>query len=81
MELYLKYMQKYEMQPDENPPIGLLLCSEGNTEHVELMMLDEDRIKVAQYLTCLPDKQWFVDKLNRSILIAKEYSNNEHQKD
>ena len=81
MELYLKYMQKYEMQPDENPPIGLLLCSEGNTEHVELMMLDEDRIKVAQYMTCLPDKQWFVDKLNRSILIAKEYSNNEHQKD
>ena len=72
MELYLKYMQNYEMQPEENPPIGLLLCSEGNTEHIELMMLNEDRIKVAQYLTCLPDKQWFVDKLNRSILIAKE---------
>lgn len=45
------------MQPDENPPIGLLLCSEGNTEHIELMMLDEDRIREAQYLTCLPDKQ------------------------
>ena len=75
MELYLKYLEKYEMQPDENPPIGLLLCSEGNTEHIELMMLNEDHIKVAQYLTCLPDKQWFIDKLNRSILIAKEYSN------
>jgi len=73
MELYLKYMERYDMQPDENPPIGLLLCSEGNTEHIELMMLNEDRIKVAQYLTCLPDKQWFIDKLNRSILIAKEY--------
>ena len=45
MELYLKYMQKYDMQSDENPPIGLLLCSEGNTEHIELLMLDEDRIK------------------------------------
>ena len=76
MELYLKYLQKYDMQPDENPPIGLLLCSEGNTEHIELMMLNEDHIKVAQYLTCLPDKQWFIDKLNRSILIAKEYSDN-----
>ena len=75
MELYLKYLQKHEMQPDENPPIGLLLCSEGNTEHIELMMLNEDHIKVAQYLTCLPDKQWFIDKLNRSILIAKEHSN------
>ena len=76
MELYLKYLQKHDMQPDENPPIGLLLCSEGNTEHIELMMLDENRIKVAQYLTCLPDKQWFVDKLNRSILIAKEHKEN-----
>lgn len=72
MELYLKYMQKYDMLPDENPPIGLLLCSEGNTEHIELLMLNEDNIKVAQYVTYLPDKQWFIDKLNRSILIAKE---------
>ncbi len=73
MELYLKYIQKYDMQSGENPPIGLLLCSEGNTEHIELLMLDEDNIKVGQYTTYLPDKQWFIDKLNRSILIAKEY--------
>ena len=73
MELYLKYMQKYDMQPGEESPIGLLLCSEGNTEHIELLMLDEDDIKVGQYLTSLPDKQWFVDKLNRSLLIAKEH--------
>lgn len=72
MEFYLKYLQKHDMKLGENPPIGLLLCSEGNTEHVELLMLDDDNIKVAQYLTYLPDKQWFIDKLNRSILIAKE---------
>jgi hypothetical protein len=40
-------------------------------------MLDEENIKVGQYLTCLPDKQWFIDKLNRSILIAKEYNNSD----
>ena len=77
MELYLKYLQRYEQKPHEESPIGLLLCSEGNTEHVELMMLCDDNIKVAQYLTELPDKQWFIDKLNRSILIAKE--NHEHR--
>ena len=69
MELYLKYLNRYERQLGEEEPIGLLLCSEGNTE---LMMLDEPNIKVAQYLTVLPDKQWFIDKLNRSILIARE---------
>ncbi len=72
MELYLKYLQKYDCQPHENSPIGLLLCSEGNTEHIELLMLDEKNIKVAQYLTDLPDKQWFVDKLNKSIAIAQQ---------
>lgn len=72
MELYLKYLNRYDRQPGEEEPIGLLLCSEGNTEHIELMMLDEQNIRVAQYLTALPDKQWFIDKLNRSILIAQE---------
>lgn len=71
MELYLKYLQRYEMQPHENDPIGLLLCSEGNTEHIELMMLGNENIKVVQYLTDLPDKKWFADKLTRSIEIAR----------
>lgn len=72
MELYLKYLKKYEMQSDEEEPIGLLLCSEGNTEHIELLMLGEQNIKVAQYLTVLPEKQWFIDKMNRAIMIARE---------
>lgn len=40
----------------EEDPIGLLLCSEGNTEHIELL--------VTRYLTILPEKQWFIDKMN-----------------
>lgn len=72
MELYLKYLQKYEKQPHENSPIGLLLCSEGNTEHIELLLLDDENIKVAQYLTAFPDKQWFLEKLNKSIAIAQQ---------
>jgi predicted nuclease of restriction endonuclease-like (RecB) superfamily len=72
MELYLKYLQKHEQQPHENSPIGLLLCSEGNTEHIELLMLGEENIKVAQYLTTFPDKQWFIEKLQKSIAIAQQ---------
>ncbi len=72
MELYLRYLEKHEQQPHENTPIGLLLCSEGNTEHVELLMLGEENIKVAQYLTELPEKQWFQDKLHKAIAIAQQ---------
>ena len=38
MEMYLRYLQKYEQQENEPSPIGLLLCSEGNTEHIELAL-------------------------------------------
>ncbi len=72
MELYLKYLQKYEQQSNENSPIGLLLCSEGNTEHIELLLIDDNSIKVAQYLTSLPNKEWFIEKLNKSIAIAQQ---------
>lgn len=72
MELYLRWLQKHEMQSGEQSPIGLLLCSEGNTEHIELLMLNEKEIRVAQYLTELPSKQWFAEKLHRSIEIAKQ---------
>ena len=75
MELYLKYLQKYDRQPHENSPLGLLLCSEGNTEHIELLLLDDENIKVAQYLTAFPDKQWFIEKLNKSIAIAQQNIN------
>ena len=75
MELYLRYLKKHEMQPGEESPIGLLLCSEGNTEHIELLMLDEKEIKVAQYLTELPSKEWFADKLHRAIEITKMNTN------
>lgn len=71
MELYLRWLQKNEMQEGEHKPIGLLLCSEGNTEHIELLLLEEKDIKVAQYLTELPSKEWFADKLHRAMEIAK----------
>lgn len=71
MELYLRWLQKNEMQANEEKPIGLLLCSEGNTEHIELLMLEEKDIKVAQYLTELPSKEWFADKLHRAMEIVK----------
>lgn len=77
MELYLRWLKKYEMQADEETPIGLLLCSEGNSEHIELLMLDHNDIKVAQYLTELPSKQWFADKLHRALEIAKQNTFNQ----
>ncbi len=74
MLLYLRYLNKNERKEGEESPIGLILCSEGNTEHIEYLMLDEDSpIKVAQYYTKLPDKKLLSEKLQRAIAIAKEH--------
>jgi len=73
MELYLRYMEKYEMEEGENPPVGIILCAEKSKEHVELLFLNEnrDRIKVAEYITKLPPKQLLEEQLHRAMKIAQ----------
>ncbi len=71
MELYLRYLEKYEQIPDENLPIGLILCSGKNEEHVELLQLDKSNIRIADYLTQLPPKEILQERLHRSIEIAR----------
>jgi len=73
MLLYLRYLNKNERKEGEESPIGLILCSEGNTEHIEYLMLEDSSIKVAQYYTQLPDKKILKEKLQRAIAIAREH--------
>ncbi len=74
MLLYLRYLNQNERKPWEESPIGLILCSEGNTEHIEYLMLDDNSpIKVAQYYTQLPDKKLLAEKLKKAIAIAREH--------
>ena len=80
MRLYLRYLNQNDRKPWEESPIGLILCSEGNTEHIEYMMLDEESpIKVAQYYTKLPDKKLLSEKLRKAIAIAREHYQKEKE--
>lgn len=72
MELYLRWLEKYEIQPGEESPIGLILCTEGGSEQIELLQLDKAGIKVAQYLTVLPDKQILKKQIDTALEIARE---------
>lgn len=78
MLLYLRYLNKNERKEGEESPIGLILCSEGNTEHIEYLMLDESDIKVAQYFTQLPDKKLLSEKLHKAITVARENQTKEY---
>lgn len=72
MELYLRYLERHEQLDGENTPIGLILCTGKNHEHVELLQLDKSNIRVADYLTLLPPKELLEAKLHRSIEIARQ---------
>ena len=72
MELYLRYLEKYEAEPGENTPIGLILCAEGSKEQIELLQLGDSGIRVAEYLTELPSKELLRNKLHKVIELERQ---------
>ncbi len=72
MELYLKWLNKYEKTEGENEPIGLILCAESNKEQVELLEMNKDGIMVAEYWTEMPSKRELEQKLHQLLNEAKE---------
>lgn len=81
MELYLRWLEAHEMEPGEESPLGLLLCTEGNEEQIELLQLDKAGIKVAQYMTELPPRELLIEQIRKSLDIAKELGQKEFSKE
>jgi predicted nuclease of restriction endonuclease-like (RecB) superfamily len=71
MELYLRWLDKYERQEGELPPIGLVLCAGKKRETVELLALENSGIRVAEYMTELPSRKILEQKLHTAIEQAK----------
>ncbi len=70
MELYLRWLEKYEMKEGEELPIGLILCAGKKQETVELMALEQSGIRVAEYLTELPSREALEARLHQAIAAA-----------
>lgn len=72
VELYLRWLEKYERAEGEESPIALILCAEKSQETIELMQLNNGNIHVGQYLTKMPPKELLEQKLFLAIENAKE---------
>ncbi|MEJ7685050.1 MAG: PDDEXK nuclease domain-containing protein [Segetibacter sp.] len=72
MELYLKWLNRYERQEGENTPIGLILCAESSREQIELLEMHKDGIMVAEYWTELPPKKELEQKIHTLLAEARE---------
>jgi predicted nuclease of restriction endonuclease-like (RecB) superfamily len=72
MLLYLKWLDRYERQPGEDAPIGIILCATASREKIEMLELDKAGISVAEYWTHLPPKAEFERKIKEIMIEAKE---------
>jgi len=72
MELYLKWLDMYEREPNEESPIGIILCANTNRKTVEMLEMDKAGIAVAEYWTTLPPKEMFEEKIASLLAEAQE---------
>lgn len=72
MELYLRWLDRYEREAGEESPLGLILCAGKAEEHVELLQLEASGIRVAEYLTELPPRDLLEARLAAAVRLARE---------
>src|SRR3546814_4743728 len=71
MELYLRWLDKPEREPEEAFPPGIILCTGKKREQIELLELDKSGIHVAEYLTALPPRGVLVERLQQATQRAQ----------
>ena len=66
LKMYLAYYRKNIMMPDDNPPVGILLCSEVGQEMAEYTLLDTNEdIFISKYELNIPSKERMAEFLRK----------------
>ncbi len=71
MELYLKWLDRYERREEEEKPIGLILCAGKRQETVELLDMARSGIRVSSYWTEALPKMALERKLHDAVRLAR----------
>jgi predicted nuclease of restriction endonuclease-like (RecB) superfamily len=74
MNLYCNYARAHWMQPDEHPPVGLILCTQKD-EALARYALDglHNQLLVREYLTALPPESELAEEVNRARAVLLRY--------
>lgn len=71
MQMYVNYYDRYEKQPDENPTIGILLCTSKNDTAVRLALPEDNKtIYASQYALYLPSSEQLIHEINEAKRLA-----------
>ena len=79
MELYLRWLDRYDRQHGEEPPIGIILCAGKKQKQIELLELDKSGIHVADYLTSMPSKELLEERFKQAVRNARKRIENKSE--
>lgn len=68
LNAYVSHYKENEMQPGDNPPVGILLCTRKGKKMVEYALAGMDNnLFVSTYMLQLPDKKTLEDFLQKQL--------------
>lgn len=68
LNAYVSYYKENEMQPGDNPPVGILLCTRKGKKMVEYALAGMDnQLFVSTYMLQLPDRKTLEDFLLKQL--------------
>ena len=71
LNAYVSYYKEKEMQPGDNPPVGILLCTRKGIKMVEYALAGMDnQLFVSTYMLQLPDKKTLEDFLLKQLQLG-----------
>ena len=75
LQMYVNYYDRMEKLPEENPTIGILLCSAKNNTVVKMTLPEDNQtILTSEYQLYLPTKEQLIEQVNevkQNLLIKK----------
>lgn len=69
LQMYVNYYDRFEKQTNENPTIGILLCTDKNDAMVKISLPENcNTIIASKYQLYLPTEEQLMNEINRNLL-------------
>jgi hypothetical protein len=76
MKMYVNMYDELIREENDNPTLGIVLCSDTDEDIARYMLNDTDNIFMSKYLLCLPSKQELKQEIERQKAIYSLQRNN-----
>ena len=73
MQMYVNYYTRELMEPGDNPPIGIVLCTSKSDTLVRYTLpLDNKQVFASKYMLYLPKEEELKDEMNKQLKLLEE---------